>query len=200
MLHTYRKLEVNNLSENCGLSNPQPDFEKVDLHSEAKKLMVDFTKVPAITANETISVNDALELMRVNRIRSLMIIDRNGEFSGVITAMDLMGKKPMVYAIEAGILRTDVIVKNIMLPKSKLSAISREDVEKSTVGDVMQTLSSLHEQHLLVVDGDDEEMKISGLFSASDFKRAIGVALETQNVAYTFSNLERVINGNKEVV
>ena len=78
-------------------------------------------------------MSDALELMKVNRIHALMIIGYNGESAGVITAMDLMGSKPMIYANETGISHADVLVKNIMLPKHKLKAVLREDIEKSTV-------------------------------------------------------------------
>jgi len=200
MLNTYRKIAFKNLSEHCGLSSPKPQPGKLDLNSEAKMLMTDFTKKLPTTANETISVNDALKVMRANRIHALMIIDSNGEFGGIITAMDLMGSKPMIYANEAGIPHADVLVKNIMLPKHKLKAVLREDIEKSTIGDVMQTLSSLHEQHILVVDGEDEEMQISGLFSTSDFKRTLDIALDPLVFAHTFYDLERVINEHKEVM
>lgn len=200
MLSTYRKIAVKNLSEHCDLSTPQPMFGELDLNSPAKKLMVDFTKTPATVANETINVNAALELMKANRIRALMVIGHNGGFTGVITALDLMGRKPMLYANETGIRRTDVQVKNIMLPKNKLKAMNREDVEKSTINDVMHTLSLLKEQHILVVEGEDEEMQICGLFSASDFKRALGITFDTPVVAHTFSDLERVINEQKEVM
>ncbi len=199
MLNTYRNIVVKNLSEHCGLSSPKSKLVELNINSEAEKLMVDFTKTAATTANESITVNAALELMRANRIRALMLIGYNGEFSGVITAMDLMGSKPMVYANEAGISCVDVLVKNIMLPKIKLKAISRKDVEKSTIGDVMQTLSAHRQQHMLVIEGEDDEMLISGLFSASDFKRALGVTLDI-TVAHSFSDLERVINEHKEVM
>jgi len=200
MLNTYRKIAFRNLSEHCGLSSPKPQLSKFDLNSEAEMLMTDFTKKKPTTANESISVSDALELMRVNQIHALMIIGYNGEFVGVIAAMDLMGSKPMIYANEAGVSHADVLVKHIMLPKHKLKAVLREDIEKSTIGDVMQTLSSLHEQHILVVDGENEKMQISGLFSTSDFKRALGIAFDPPVFAHTFYDLERVINEHKEVM
>jgi CBS-domain-containing membrane protein len=162
--------------------------------------MIDFTLTPATTVNDSISVNDALELMRVNRIRALMVVGHNGEFAGIINAMDLMGSKPMLYATEAGISRTDVLVKNIMLPKAKLKAINRNDVEKSTLGDVLHTFKTLREQHILVVENEAEDMMICGLFSASDFKRALGMNIDSSVVANTFSDLERVINEHKEVM
>lgn len=200
MLNKYRKIPIKTLSEHCGLSSPKPQTEGLTLDSAASSLMVNFTQTPATTANDSISVNDALELMLANRKRALMIVGHNGEFSGVVTAMDLMGRKPMLYASEAGISRVDVLVKNIMLPKHKLKALSLKDIEKSCLGDVMQTFITLNEQHILVVEGEAEDMNVCGLFSASDFKRALGITIDTPLVAHTFSDLERVINEHKEVV
>lgn len=200
MLSTHTKITVKNLSKHCDLATPQPRFYELDLNSAAKSLMVDFTKTRATIANETITINDALELMKANRIRELMIIKQNGEFAGVISAMDLMGSKPILYTTKTGVRRSSVIVKNIMPPKSNLKAISREDVEKSTIFDVMQTLSMISEQHILVVDGEDDEMQICGYFSTSDFKRALGVTLDTPIVTHSFSDLERILNEQKEVM
>lgn len=200
MIDTYKNIAVKNLSEHCGLASPNPQYGDVDLNSIATKLMVDFTRTSAKTANASTTVNDALELMRINQVRALMIVEQSGEFSGVVTAMDLMGIKPMVYANEAGIPRTEVLVKNIMIPKNNLKALALDDIKKSTIGDVMQTLSALQSQHILVVDGEDTEMKICGLFSASDFKRALGITIDSTQVAHTFSDLERVINEHKDVM
>ncbi len=200
MLNNYRQIPTTSLSENCGLSSPIPKTKGITLESPAKLLLCDFTETPPTTANDSISVNDALELMRVNKIRALMMVGHNGEFSGVITAMDLMGREPMQYANEAGISRVDVMVKNIMRPKHKLRAITRSDIEKTSVGDVMHTFMLQSERHLLVVDGEDEDMTICGLFSASDFKRTLGITIEPLLVANTFLDFQRVINEQKEVV
>ncbi len=200
MLNKYRNIPVNTLSDHCGLCNPSIQPEGLTLDSPASTLMIDFTQTAATTASDSISVNDALELMLANRKRALIIIGHNGELSGVITAMDLMGRKPMLYANEAGIMRSDVLVKNIMLPKHKLKAISRKNIEKSCLGDVMQTFMALNEQHILVIEGEAEDMNVCGLFSASDFKRALGITIETPLVAHTFFDLERVINEHKEVM
>lgn len=196
----YRELTMNRPSEHCRLFNSRPSPRELDLDSEAISLMVDFTKTPATTANLSISANAALELMKVNRIRALMIVDHKDEFAGIITAMDLMGRKPMVFANEAGISREEVLVKNIMTHKTKLQAVTRQEILKSTVGDVMHTLRKFSEQHILVVDGQGDAMQICGMFSAADFKRALDVTFELPTTAQTFADLERVINEHKEVL
>lgn len=200
MLSKYRNFTIKTLSEHCGLVKPDYKPEGLTLDSPALLLMVDFTKRPATTVNESITVNDALEIMKINHVRALMVVDHNGEFRGVITAMDLMGGKPMLYANEAGIAPVDVLVKNIMLNKSKLNAIDKAEVEKSSIGDVVNTLMQINEQHIMVVEGEAEEMQICGLFSASDFKRALSVSFDMPVVAHTFSDLERVINEHKDVM
>ncbi len=196
----FKRLPVRSLSDNCGLVDTKPELSRVDLDSPAATIMVDFTEVHAINVSETVTVDDALEVMRTNGIRSLMVLNKDGEFTGVITAMDIMGRKPMAYASESGTSRIDVQVKNIMLPKNKLKAISRFDVEYASLGELMGVFSSLNEQHILVVDDTEERMQISGMFSASDFKRALGIDPVDASVAKSFSDLERVIHANKEVI
>jgi len=200
MKNSHSKLVVRNLSDSCSLASPEPRSDAYELDSPASSLMVDFKKTRAITAGSYLTVNDALELMRSNRIRALMVIDSKGEFAGVISAMDLMGRKPMAYANEAGIPRSEVQVKDIMLAKTRLMAIARSEVERATLGEVLQVLVSLKEQHLLVVEGSGDDMQISGMFSATDFKRALNIDIDTSIVARTLMDLERVIHANKEVM
>lgn len=200
MTSTQKKIAVKNLSNNCGLITPAPLAGHFNLQSSATNLMVDFSKQHAITVGTTVTVNDALETMRTNNIRALMVTDYKGNFAGLVTATDLMGRKPMAYANEAGISPAEVQVKSIMSPKSKLKAMARADVDKANIGDVVQVLRSLNEQHILVVQGGEENMKICGLFSASDFKRALNIEINPSTIANTFSDLERVIFANREIL
>jgi len=197
---TYRELTIKSPSEHCRLYNARTVPEDLSLDSEAQKLMVDFSKVPPTTATMSLSVAAALDLMKANRIRALMIVDDDGEFAGVITAMDLMGRKPLLYASEARIPRDEVLVKNIMLPKNSLKAVTLQEVLKSSVGDVMHTLRKFSEQHILVVDGEGNDMQVCGLFSSADFRRALDVDFETPTTAHTFADLERVIHEQKDVI
>ena len=200
MTNTYSNIAVKHLSENCGLVNTRLQPGVYDLNSPAVSLMIDFKRIHAITVSDTMSVHEALEFMKTNRIRALMVVDFNEDFVGIITALDLMGRKSMVYANEAGIPRSEVQVRNVMIAKNKLKAIAKDDVDLAKVSDVVTVLKSLHDQHILVVEGEGDEMVIRGLFSASDFNRALGVKIDAAVFANTFSELERVIYEQKEVL
>lgn len=106
----------------------------------------------------------------------------------------------MAYANEAGIPRSEVQVKDIMLSKARLRAVKRSDVEKSTLDDILQIFLELKEQHLLVVEGLGNDQQISGMFSTSDLKRALNVNIDTLLVANTLMDIERVINENRELM
>ena len=156
MLREYRKINVHLLEGEHCLATPQPNFEDLTLDSPATALMVDFNLSKPITAADNISTSDALELMRTNHVRMLIIVNKPGEFSGIVTAMDLMGRKPIMYASQAGIAYANVMVKNVMTHKDHIHAISLTDVEKASLGDVITTLNSLHEQHILILDEETE--------------------------------------------
>ncbi len=200
MGNTHGKISVNHLSDKCDLARSEIKFGAYDISSPAVSLMVDFKKTNAITASSYMAVNDALELMRSNRIRALMVINSKGDFIGLISSMDLMGRKPMAYANEAGIPRSEVQVKDIMLSKARLMAIARSDVDKSTLEDIVQLFLTLKEQHLLVVEGLGDDQQISGMFSTSDLKRALDINIETSLVANTMMDIERVIHENRELM
>ncbi|MBD2857503.1 CBS domain-containing protein [Spongiibacter sp. KMU-158] len=195
-----RKITLQTISENCALATPQVQAGVYDLDSPASSLMVDFRKAQAVTASTSMTTNAALELMKANKIRALMVVDNQSRFAGVVSAMDLMSRKPMAYANEAGIPLTEVQVKNIMEPKSHLKAISRADVERASLGDIVPVLQAVRGQHLLVVEGAGDLAQICGLFSASDFLRALGIKIDFSKVADTFMDLERIINKRKDVI
>ncbi len=198
--NSHKRIAIHSLSANCGLVTARSATEPVDISSAATKLLVDFTQVHAITVGESVTVNDALEVMRTNGIRSLMVLGKNGEFTGVITAMDIMGRKPMVYANESGTPRSEVQVKNIMLPKNMLKAMASRDVEQASVADILRMFKTLNDQHILVVDEREKTVQISGMFSASDFKRALDIDVVDALAAHSFADLERVIYEKKEVI
>jgi CBS domain containing-hemolysin-like protein len=200
MNNLSKKIAVRSLTDNCTLASPAAPRGGYGLDSPASSLMVDFNRVHAITVSDSVSVDDALEMMRVNRIRLLIVIDCNGEFAGIVSATDLMGSKAMAYANEAGIVRSEVQVKHVMLSKKELRAMARSDIDKATLGDVLHVLRSRKEQHMLVVEDSGAAMRVSGLFSAADFKRALDIDLDSARVAQSFSDLERIINENKEVM
>lgn len=73
------------------LTNRDMRFEK-DMAKKAKEVM---TKMPLITANKGISLDDAADIMHKNKIEKLPIIDEDGFLKGLVTIKDI--KKRIEY-------------------------------------------------------------------------------------------------------
>ena len=73
------------------LTNRDTHFEK-DLNKPVEEIM---TKVPLITAQKGISLDDAAEIMHQNKIEKLPLIDEDGYLQGLVTIKDI--KKRIEY-------------------------------------------------------------------------------------------------------
>jgi IMP dehydrogenase len=73
------------------LTNRDMRFEK-DMHKKAEDVM---TKMPLITAETGISLDDAADIMHKNKIEKLPIIDKEGFLKGLVTIKDI--KKRIEY-------------------------------------------------------------------------------------------------------
>ncbi|DAB28887.1 MAG: IMP dehydrogenase [Sulfurimonas sp. RIFOXYD12_FULL_33_39] len=73
------------------LTNRDMRFEK-DMTKRADEVM---TKMPLITANKEISLDDAADIMHKNKIEKLPIVDKDGYLKGLVTIKDI--KKRIEY-------------------------------------------------------------------------------------------------------
>ena len=100
----------------------------------------------------------------------------------------MLGEKPVKTAVQQGVHRSEVQVRDIMTPRD---ALDIRDVEASTVGHIVATLKAAGRQHTLVVDQDAKgRQRVRGVFSATQIARQLGIAITTEAVARTFADIE----------
>ena len=175
---------------------PEPGMPRsVDARSAAVEVMTDLHRVPAATVSETLSLDDARRAMVLRGVRMLFIVDSQRAVTGLITASDLLGEKPVTYARERGVKAADLVVSDIMTPVHSIDAFSLMDVLNARVGDVVEALRSLGRQHALVVESVDTGAvpAIRGIFSASQIARQMGIPPFGNELARTFAEIEAAI-------
>ena len=175
---------------------PDPGMPRsVDARSAAVEVMTDLHRVPAATVSETLSLDDARRAMVLRGVRMLFIVDDQRAVTGLITATDLLGEKPVTYARERGVKAADLVVSDIMTSVGSLDAFSLMDVLNARVGDVVEALRSLGRQHALVVESVDTGAipAIRGIFSASQIARQMGIPPFGNELARTFAEIEAAI-------
>ncbi len=172
-----------------------PNFVKVD--SPAIEVMTDLQRMPPATIEPQANLHQANQAMILRGVRLLLVTEKNGRISGVVTAVDLMGEKPVRVAQARGARREEIEVRDVMTPLERMEAIQMSDVLRCEVGHVVATLEVCGRQHALVIDRDDEAGKqtLRGIFSASQIARQLGVELTTHEFARTFAEIEAAFAG-----
>lgn len=172
-----------------------PTFVKVN--SPAIEVMTDLTKIPPATVSPQETLHAANQHMLLRGVRLLLVVEINGRISGVVTARDLLGEKPVRVAQARGARREELEVRDVMTNLEDMEAIKMSDVERCEVGHIVATLEACGRQHTLVVEEDKEANKqtLRGIFSASQIARQLGVELTTNEVARTFAEIEAAFAG-----
>lgn len=194
MSQAYNAIRLDNLEQDPDLASPSVDIEHLSVTSPAIHVMTDFTQVKPITINESVAIDDALEVMKTQHVRLLVVVNASGKASGIISAADIMGDKAMVYMQNHGVGRDMLEVKDLMLPRNKIHVLRMEQLERAKVGDVMLTLKSSGDQHLLIMEGSEQQCRIRGVVSASDISRKLKISFEVIYSANSLVELEQIIH------
>jgi CBS domain containing-hemolysin-like protein len=191
MAQQFRSLSLMFAPPNVTFTRPSQSLpSKVTVKSPAFDVMTDLAKVTAVTVDPNIPIDRAGEKMKHSGVRLLFVIDAGDSVLGLMTVNDLLGERPMRFQQETGVKHQDVLVRDIMTPRDKLEALALKDVQRASVGDVIETLKRAGRQHALVIEDIDGGASIRGLFSATQISRQLGLNLQASGVASTFAELE----------
>ena len=185
-MREYAPLTHSPLARGARVAQP-PSPGRVTLDDPAFSVMTDLREVLAATVAPEESIDDANARMIRRGVRLLFVLDPQGAVTGVITATDLLGEKPVRFMRERGVTHAEIQVADIMTPASMIEALALVDVSQMRVGHIVATLNAVRRQHLMV--SEDGGRRIRGLFSASQVARQLGVQLQTFEVAQTFADI-----------
>ena len=192
MARDYPAIKPIALQSDSGYAQPtQAVLDRVRIDSPAVDVMTDLTKVTAVIILPGDTVDEAHRRMIPRGVRLLLVVDADRRVHGILTANDVLGEKPVQTAVQQGVHRSDVQVRDIMTPRAALEALDIREVQGATVGHIVATLKAAGRQHTLVVDQDATgRQRVRGMFSATQIARLLGVAITTETVARTFADIE----------
>jgi CBS domain containing-hemolysin-like protein len=168
--------------------------DKVALDDPATAVMTDFTRVTAVIILPGDPVDEAHRRMIQRGVRLLLVVDQDRKVVGLITATDILGEKPVLVGTQRGLRREEVMVRDIMTPQERLEVLDMADVRAAKVGHVVATLQKSGRQHAMVVERDaNARQTVRGLFSATQIARQLGAAIQTSEIAQTFSEIESLL-------
>jgi len=191
MNREYHPLSVHRLQPGARHHRPGQDPERVRVDSPALAVMTDLRQIPAATIDPEAPLDAANRFMIRRGVRLLLVSDDEGQVLGLIIANDILGEKPVQFALERGIKRQEIRVRDIMTPCERLEVLHYADLIHAEVGHIVATLQHTGRQHALVADrgGDGKTQTVRGIFSASQIARQLGVAILTTEVAQTFAEI-----------
>ncbi|EAR60149.1 CBS domain-containing protein [Neptuniibacter caesariensis] len=200
MLQEFRQIRLQDAVDVDYILSPESSGVPANLYSPALDVFTDFTKVKPVTVPESMPVTEALEYMMMQHVRLLFVLDNHDNFSGIVTATDVSGRKVMSFMQRDGVSRDQVQVRHVMLSKLNIRALRYSQLEESRVGDVMQTLRTSGDQHVLVVDESTAGvMRVRGVISSSDISRRLKISFDVMYEAKSFADIEAIITQGGEL-
>lgn len=156
--------------------------------------MTDLQKVAAVTIEPTVSLISANQKMIANQVRLLLVCRADNSVTGILTASDILGEKPVQYMHHVNCTYGEIMVRDIMTPHDQLDVLKLNDVQMAYVGDIVATLQRDGRQHALVIDSDRYgNQRVRGIFSASKISRQVGVPIAESGRAHSFAELEQAL-------
>ncbi|GAB4174531.1 MAG: hypothetical protein Fur0039_16500 [Rhodocyclaceae bacterium] len=156
----------------------------------AVEVMTDFRRVRVVTVPPHVTMEYAYMRMKYNGVRLLPVVDEQNRVLGLITSTDVEGEAPLRIIHDRGIRRGEILVSDIMTPRSRIEVIDIADVERARVGDVVATFKASGRRHAMVVDRDEQGRQcVRGLFSATQVGRQLGVEIQTSEIARSFAQV-----------
>lgn len=116
--------------------------------------------------------------MRKAHVRMKVVLDQDGELVGVISLNELDDQNFFKIQHEERIRHDEVLVQHLMVPRQDLMALDYNELAAADIDQVLETLKQNRQQHCLVVDSENEQIR--GLISATDIARRLHIPLEIE--------------------
>lgn len=164
-----KKLPLYNADNGAKLTRPEL-HQDISEDTSAMSVFTDFHLVSPLKVESSTPAHEVEKMMLSSHVRLKFVVDKDGEFIGVVSLDDLNGQT-MMQKLTQGYDRDSLSVKDFMRRRDQLKAFSYEDLARSSIRDVVNTLESSGMQHCLVVDQSNNEIR--GIISASDIARKL---------------------------
>lgn len=174
---SYKPMKFTKGDRDVTYALPRHGYYAMTLDEPAISLMMDFRLLHAKKISQEAGLDEALEKMGSMNMRMLVVVDpSDGHVVGLVTAAYLHSADLTQLMQRKGLKRRDVHMSDIMIPKDQMYFVPYDDVRKSRVGDVLETLSKLDLPYIFVSHDEEGDHCVRGLFTA----REIGLQLEVE--------------------
>lgn len=150
------------------------EFNDIDVDFPALTIFTDFKQYSPSIIESSMPAVEAESLMRKFHDQLALVVDSSRELVGTISLSQLNDQQ-LIPLISKGNGREEILVRELMLTRSKVKVLRLSELQESSVGDVVEVLKQHGEQLCLVVDGENHHIR--GLISISDIARRLHVPI-----------------------
>ncbi|WP_339723336.1 CBS domain-containing protein [uncultured Paraglaciecola sp.] len=169
----------------------------LDVYSPAEYVVNDINCVISQMLSPDTSIDEALTVMRLSNRKSTLYIGMDSKLLGVISGFTLVSRVVLMVAKRKGVARADLTVADVMSLTYKMPALRKSQVHRACIGDIKQTMESLGEAHIQVLD---ENNKICGLISSTDISRVLHEPVYINATAHSFKDFFDVMHEHEELI
>lgn len=169
---------------------PQSLNDSLNLDSSASYIVTDFANKTPQVIEKDVLIDDALYMMKMGHVRSKLVIDHDDTFLGIVSSSDLVSYKVLHIAQLRNQPRKELTVENVMVKKEDLYAIDFTKVNQISIGQVLETLKDLGNQHVLLID---HKKHLRGIISSTDIARALHIPVNINEKAHSFKEIFKVV-------
>jgi len=189
------QLPVQSLSQRPGLLNPdQHKTFRVSPNDPALSVMTAFRRIRPFSISESADLLQTKDKMIACSVRLLFVTDLDEHVTGLITASDLSGERPIKYLQEHHGDYQSILARDIMTPVIELEAFNYNDVVKAKIADLIDAMKDCQRQHMLVLHHNkDGHEQIVGMFSTTQMEKQLGIVLPFSNRARNFREIEEAL-------
>lgn len=170
-------LNFHSLSDFDTLAWPE-GLVDLSLQSSALSFFTDFSKVRPLVIEASTLAADVKKLMVRAHVNLKIVLNEKNEFVGIVTLEEL-ADRVFVQKKAQGFDRHEFQVHELMIPKRQLFALDYDEVARSTIETVINSLKSRGHHNCLVVERSSHQIR--GVFSASDISRKLHMPINIED-------------------
>jgi CBS-domain-containing membrane protein len=196
MSKNFAALTSHPFKAGAGIARPVQVLQQdVTLDSPAISVMTDLRSVAVVNVRAKTSMEKANDKMIRYGVRMLLVMDDADKVTGLLTATDVLGEKPVRFLQQMGGTHAEILVRDVMTVQQELEVLKLEDVQNAKVGNILSTLRASGRQHAMVVEESADGIQtVRGLYSVTQIARQLGVEVKTAEVAKVFAEIETAIS------
>ena len=185
-MSNFKELRTQNISHGVIASTFADDQPLIDLSSPALKMVNNFTQKTPIRAEHGTTITDALKQVSAQQSGFVLVTDEHQKLIGLVSSADLQSSKITIIAERLNMQRSEVSLRDIMTPVSRLTGVSMQSLSYACIGDALQTMEHQGTMFLLVTTASNE---ICGLISARQIAKTLHIPVHISPIAHSFSEV-----------